>query len=419
MERAQSPDQSRSGFSRRALSFALGCACLAVAIIGAEVYASWALKLQGPRRQGLEFAVSDREALRRSRQEAWPNGDYPMFPPSKRQPPQAWPLLRRDLVNRIEPSDAFRAWDSGEYAHLILAQQSYRIVRETADEKIRVWDLEYGIDEFRRRRTLQLPVGEAEPMAVLLLGDSRVYGEGVEDHATLASQLASRIAAQSSAGHKHQAARVYNYGMTGLYPGELLDRVRLIQEDGEVPERRGLALWFMSYHHVTRHAGLWFELGLWGHAKPYYARDEAGFRSQGSWKRMRPIWTALAQIFVRSHWVQFNSWNFPIQPSKSDWEAYLSLADEVRRELRRLGDFEFRVVLWPDMNADTELILPRLAEAGTPFRWVDFSHWPMGVLTHGEDRIPYDGHPTAEAHGVFANGIFQWMKGVGILGSID
>lgn len=392
-----------------------------IAAIGAEVYASWALKRRGPMSQSLEFAVSDREALRRSRQEAWPRGDYPIVPPSKRRQPQALPLLRRDLVNRIEPKDAFRAWDSGEYAHLILAHQNYRIVRETSDAKIRVWDLEYGIDEFRRRQTVQpqaFQALQAAEQAVLLLGDSRVYGEGVEDQSTLASQLALKLV-RSTAENPSPPARVYNYGVTGLYPGELLDRVRLIQAEREMPERRGVALWFMSYHHVTRHAGLWFELGHWGHAKPYYARHDVGFRSRGSWKHMRPVWTALAQVFVRSHLVQLNSWNFPSQASLADWSSYFSLVDEVRRELRRLGEYDFRIVLWPDANADTELILPRLAAAETQFRWVDFSHWPMGVLTQGEDRIPYDGHPSAEAHAVFAEGIYQWMKGAGLLRSSE
>jgi hypothetical protein len=266
----------------------------------------------------------------------------------------------------------------------------YRSLR-TLDSGEVVWDRVYDIEPSCRRRT----PGEAEkgpvPRFIVLLGDSTLFGEGLADNETVAAYL----------GRELRRRRVYNYAVPGAFPGELLDRARLIQRS-ELTEPRGTVYYFYADYHVLRNMGSFATADEWGAQKPYYSEAPDGRILRGrSFAAALPVRTFLLSRLRRSNIIRYLS--LEVTPRDKDWRFELRLLEETRRAAEKFGADRFFVV-FPPRRADTAArMIPLLEGAG--IRYIDFSHWRNLPLTVGPWKIPKESHPTAEYNRVLARAL--------------
>ena len=281
---------------------------------------------------------------------------------------------------------------------LWLPRKSFRFSRRIKGGKI-FWDLQCRIDEFYRRDT---PGERTKPHAerfLLLLGDSFVFGDGVGQSETMAAYL----------GRELPWARAYNYGIGGLFPGELLERMRLIKGPPEIRESRGTVLYFFADSHIMRNMGSFTSVAGWGHGRPYYhVNPEGQIMAERYIEQARPVWTFMARLFTRSHIVRYYNLDWPVQPADSDWRFMLRLLEQIRDTTRRFGADRFYVVFYPGNARMSRAFIPYLEKADIPY--IDISHWDMNRLIQGPAFIPGKGHPTAQTHRLLAGALAKVLR---------
>jgi hypothetical protein len=231
---------------------------------------------------------------------------------------------------------------------------------------------------------------------IVLLGDSAVFGEGLADDETVAAYLGARLPRQ----------RVYNYAFTGAFPGELLERARLIRGFPEgLAEKRGTVYYFHSPYHVLRNMGGLTVLNEWGTRRPCYREDSSGrIVRAGTFREVRPIWTLIARVLRRSSIVRYLS--LELKPKASDLRFACRLIQQTKEAAAAFGADRFFVVLPPSSNRmDYAALIPYLEEAG--IHYIHFSRWRGRRLTRGPSRIPKDGHPTAEYNEVLGRALAE------------
>jgi len=265
-----------------------------------------------------------------------------------------------------------------------------RVLRETmrSCRGALIYRADYVLDEFNRRET----PGEDKKTArrfLLLMGDSSVFGQGLGQRETLAFYL----------GRLLPGRKVYNYGISRLFPGELLDRARAIPATGELREKTGTVLYFYNPVHMRRNMGSFFDIGTWAPQRPYYFEDKNGeIVTRGSHAETRPLRTLLARLFARSAVAGYFNLDWPARPGREDWQFEIKLLLQLQAAARKFGTDKFCVVIGPD-DPGTPLT-GYLEQAG--LRYIDLGGWKMQTLTRGGSYIPNDGHPTAETNSLLA-----------------
>ena len=278
-----------------------------------------------------------------------------------------------------------------------LPHKSFRFVRRVKGGKV-IWDVPCRIDEFGRRDT----PGEREKVRaerfVLLLGDSFVLGDCVGQDETMAATLGRALA----------WARVYNYGVSGLFPGELLERMRLIKGPPEIRESKGTALFFLSDAVIRRNMYSLASVGGWGYSRPYYHENERGEIVADQYtKDARPVWTFLAKLFVRSRVMRYLNLDFPLHPADPDLRFMAKMIAQLRDETRRFGADQFYVVIYPGSSLGRTCV-PYLEKADIAY--IDLACWDLFSLTRGPAFIPGEGHPTPETHRLLAEALAQVLS---------
>ncbi len=252
----------------------------------------------------------------------------------------------------------------------------------------------YTIDSSYRRVT----PGEEKKKAdsyVMLLGDSFGYGVGLNDDQTIAYYLGKLLPKQ----------KVYNYSVPSVYPGELLERVNLIRRK-ELPEKKGIAVYFFSDYHILRSMGSISQVGSWGQEKPYYYTGKNGeIRANGSFSQERPIWTLLMTILQKSNTLNYFRYDFI--PEEKDWQFQALILRHIREVVRKVGAEKFYVVLSPKSYRAPRLI-PYLEQAGIPY--INLSYWNLRDYVKGEIYQFNDAHYTTAAQKVWAEVIAPALR---------
>lgn len=256
-----------------------------------------------------------------------------------------------------------------------------------------IFDVKYSVDGYGRRVTPG-EEGKTADRFLLMLGDSGVFGFGVEDDQTIAAHL----------GKYYPSVRVYNYGINGLIPGETLDWLRSIEGEPEVSERRGTVLYLWANSYVRRNALALSEIS-WASARPYYYVEESGeVVAKETIGEAWPFWSFLSRVYSRSAFLQYSGFDWPKRFTARDYEFMTAMILQIKRRSERLGANQFYVVFYPLGRASTRHgLIPYLEKAG--IRYIDYGDLPLANMVKGEVRIPYDGHFTAEANEVFAREI--------------
>ncbi|MDD5628442.1 MAG: hypothetical protein PHU21_05225 [Elusimicrobia bacterium] len=370
----------------RLIALGLGAALVALLAVSAEWFCGRLLRSRGPINWGPSQAAAWGEAAA-----------SPLRIVVEPPPPVA-----------AKESTALRAMDMGEIMDirvppdtggrigpglLWLPRQSFRFIRKTRSGQL-IWDLNCVIDEFSRRDTPGERRKARAERFLLLLGDSFIFGEGVDQDETLAADL----------GQDLPWARVYNYGIGGLFPGELLERMRLVKGPPEIKEKTGTAVYFFSDSHILRNMCSLHSVGGWGYSRPYYRGQADGrIAAEQYIKDARPVWTFLAKLFVRSNAARFLNMDFPTQPGEKDLRFMAEMIGQLQAETRRLGADRFYVVFYPNNSSMANRLFPYLEKAGIPC--IDMSGWNLLELTKGPAFIPGEGHPTAETHRLIAGAL--------------
>lgn len=384
------------------LAFGLGVLLVIVVVVLAEAVCGVLFRLQGP----LPLSRPPRRDA-----QAFPEphpSSYGVFPPppSLTQAPLAakgsafsrsedTPCPYDDGRAQVEHLRISSAWKEVGPSRLGLPCRSYSSLRTLRSGEF-IWKRDYTIDPFCRRRTPGEAAKTGAERFIVLLGDSAVFGEGLADDETVAAYLGARLPRQ----------RVYNYAFTGAFPGEILERARLIRGfPKELKERRGTVYYFHTPYHVLRNMGALTVLNEFGTRRPLYREDGSGrIVRAGSFREARPSWTLAVRVLRRSNIVRYFS--LELKPRDRDFRFACRIIQEAKRVCAGFGADRFFVVLPPSAVPDAyAAFIPYLEEAG--IHYIHFSRWRGRRITRGPGRIPKDGHPTAEYNEVLGRALAE------------
>ncbi len=232
-------------------------------------------------------------------------------------------------------------------------------------------DSYYTIDSFYRRVTPGDNKKKNAKSFVMLIGDSNVYGSGVRDEQTLSARMASRLPYQ----------KVYNYGLAGASPGELLERTKYIIKDKELPEQNGIALYFFSDDHIDMNMGSLSQISSlksWGANRNYYYQNTKGeiVTDGKKFREARPVWTNLA-VFLRKLGI-VRYFELDIQPREKDWHFQIEIYKQMQANLKKHGVHDFYVVITPKTTRAAEMISYLEKEN---MKYINMGYWEMQKYT--------------------------------------
>jgi len=240
------------------------------------------------------------------------------------------------------------------------------------------YDVVYTISEQGVRATPGDPRGDTW----LFLGDSTMFGEGVNDDETLPAWFSAEL------GHR---ANVVNLGFHGYGPHQMLraletDRARALL-GGPVRQVVYQAIW----DHPRRAAGR----DDWDFYGPAYALTDSGVTYRGPF-RSRLTGSAL-KAAKRSDLLRFalDRTLYRADPTDADLERYGRILERCAALARERYGAGFTIVYWDDDNDPGRRVLGRLRETKLPLLLVSEviprADWPALAL-------PGDGHPKPDAH---------------------
>lgn len=260
-----------------------------------------------------------------------------------------------------------------------------------------IYQARYTIDAFGRRANPR--DSAARERFLLLLGCSYVFGEGLDDEATLPAQISAL----------DSSYRPYNYGFHGYGPGSVYLRLKNTNLRREVPESRGIAAYFFLNDHLNRMLGSMSLVSTWGAYLPEVEVSSSGeLEFHGSFERARPILTPLSQFLGGSSLLRYFAVDFPPVLSDEKKRLFGRIVRGMKEQIRaQLGLDDFYVVFYP--GAETaKLLVPELTRQG--IRSLDLSDWDMEHLTQGASEIPWDGHPSAAYNRVLAEALTSYWR---------
>jgi hypothetical protein len=245
-----------------------------------------------------------------------------------------------------------------------------------------VYDVTAVTDSFSRRVTPAVSTGQEKHL--LFFGCSFVFGEGVKQDETLPF-----YASQAMPGFV-----AYNYGFGGWGPTNVLARLQRPISHEEVRERMGIAFYvFLDFH--VRRAIPSLSTARFTHQFPAFSVNADGQVFRAGFNN-----TLFPKRFRVFEWLE-NSWiarrlNLDWPPLKdADFQFTAKLLREIKVEyLKQFPGQKFYVLFYPGTR-DTEEMKGHLNSLGVDV--FDYSEVQLNLGPH-EEKIPFDGHPTAKAH---------------------
>lgn len=271
--------------------------------------------------------------------------------------------------------------------HTLKPNGTYRsFIREKVSGKT-VYDVQYSLDEYGRRKTPQENEGARKKHA-LFFGCSYTMGEGVEDNQTLPSAFAR------SAPSYH----AYNMGFSGSGPQGVLDRIRTSNFLEGVNERDGIGVYLFMSAHVDRVLGRMGCLATWCDTQAYAFEDSAGeINIEGTFETSRPYLIKFYKFFWGLEFRKFFKIDWPTYRTQKELGFFARVVSALKKEYqRKFGNNEFYVVFYPgqpklayDLKQEFEKL---------EIKYLDYSNFDLSTMTEVPVRIPLEGHPSAEAY---------------------
>jgi len=261
-------------------------------------------------------------------------------------------------------------------------------------------------DEHGLRSTPDPFAGEPGRSHLATLGCSFTWGVGVDDDETFASQLAARLP------DRH----VYNFGIPGAGPNDLLAREEELGLFSAIQEPRGSALYLWIGEHVQRANGSMSVVGRWATGSADVEEVAPGeFRFRGSWKSARPIRTWLYRFLVDREITRFFQLDWP-PPDRAAAARAARMIAALRREYRArtLPENDFFVVIFSAGGLRAEL-RDALDAEGLPY--LDYSQIEWSRVTGEAPSIALDGHPAPPTYRALADAVIEDLHLEGRSGS--
>jgi hypothetical protein len=250
----------------------------------------------------------------------------------------------------------------------------------------------YHFDATAARVTPAAPAGAD---TVLFMGDSFVFGQGLVDGQSLASQFA---------GLNGDKVHAVNLGVPGYGPNHLVRALEAGLLDRYTDKSVKAVVTWIIPGHLARVTGD----GSWLGSSPRYELENGVPRYTGSFNEYR--WThPLAGLkYLLGEQFQFVDAIGMRQRQQEQGDLFVALMIRLRELVRQKFNAPLIVVYsWPDETSqagygDMTLLIPllkRLREAGIPLLSVDSL---MSSINVSQLIIPHDGHPTALVYELIA-----------------
>lgn len=242
----------------------------------------------------------------------------------------------------------------------------------------KIYDVHYTFDEYSRRVT---PGQNGKrPFFALLFGCSMTFGQGLEDDQTIAYFLSKKL----------KDVDTYTYAYPAYGAQQMIAHLQAGRIPQQVPEKRGVALYFFLDHHLNRTLGTLDILGSWGSLPYYEVHHGAVVRVADTLERGKPWMTALARL----SWVKkFLAWR-RFRLTDHDFDVFSDfLLESKRRFESQFPHSKFVVVLLPEWGRDsTPRLIPFLRKKDIAY--LDYSGHEefRGASYH----IPVDNHPNSK-----------------------
>jgi hypothetical protein len=265
----------------------------------------------------------------------------------------------------------------------------------------RAYDVSYTIDEHGTRLTRGSIQG---PGTFLFFGGSFVFGEGIDDEETLPFFFSRQL------GFRYN---VLNLGFSGYGPHQMLRALEIGQFVDAVAEPVVAAIYVGGPSHVFRLAGR----SWWDPFGPSYVlKPDGDVVYEGPFVEIPERWTgayytllkmveAARRSVVIDQTLDLFSKAGP-DTAFEDIDLYVGVLSRASELLDQRYGARLYVLFWDDDGALSGRILKKLADSSLPYRSVSSY---LSKTQRTEYRIPRDGHPTAAANEIIANGLASWI----------
>ena len=263
-------------------------------------------------------------------------------------------------------------------------------------------------DEHGLRSTRDPFAGQPGRSHLVTLGCSFAWGVGVDDEETFASRLAARLPGR----------HVYNFGIPGAGPNDLLAREELFDLFSTLAEPRGSALYLLIGEHVQRANGSMSVVGRWATGSADEEEVAPGeFRFRGSWQSAMPVRTWLYHFLVNREITRFFQLDWP-PPDRAAATRTARMLGALRRTYRAktLPENQLTVVIFSTGNLRAELRGALDAE-GLPY--LDYSQIDWSRITGEPASIALDGHPAPPTYRALADAVIEDLQLDGGSGSLS
>ncbi len=246
-----------------------------------------------------------------------------------------------------------------------------------------IYRAHYTIDESGDRRTVVAP--RDAKRAVLFLGCSCTFGEGLDDDRTVPSVY----------GRAAPADLPVNLGVPGYGPNNLLARA-----EGPSPPRvpscpePPLPVYLFIDAHVDRCIGAMYVVNHFAAEGPYYEARDGGAQRVGDFLHDRPVRSVAYWLLGKSQTLRFFGVSWPPAGRRADLDTTSRVIDRLAEQYGRIaGSREFALVLTPGSR------LGRTVADGCRIpglRVLDYADLFGADSAAGGFTFPHDGHPSAK-----------------------
>ena len=242
-----------------------------------------------------------------------------------------------------------------------------------------IYDVVYTTDEYGRRTVGQEQLPGRDHL--LLFGCSYPYGTGLRDEETLQYMLAAKI-----------PANIYNYGVHGYGPQNMLAALESGKIGEQVSSRKGIAIYYYGTWDIERAVGSFY--AFWSYDFPYYTLDDSGrLARHGSFRTGRPLLTRFYQVLNGSNFLRLIHFDFPFSHSAGNIRLTAAIIRKAQQEYQRQfhGQF-FLLINSYEKQGDrrTEQLISDLQGSG-----IKVLYYPVARENIEEFYIPEDHHPNA------------------------
>lgn len=247
-----------------------------------------------------------------------------------------------------------------------------------------IYSVIYSIDDNSRR--ISISNSDMADKFALFFGNSVSFGEGVNDHETLADQFVQNTPDFHS----------YNFGFCGYGPNQML---AILQEDSiniSDSYTDGFAVYTYMDDHLGRALGTMRPISQWASSTPYYDLDKEGILvRKGSFSSGRYLKTKFYFYLGKSKILQLANIDLPLKFNEEHYKSVASIINEsAKLYSQKFKNSNYYVLVFP--GSENEII----KYLDNRIKILDYSK----LFGMDEYRLSkFDLHPTPKGYKIITN----------------